>query len=61
MPSCERGLGSVPQGTEQISSPDNSVLALGRVLVYGDNDLSTAYYRAKQIQLVPLTIRQPSQ
>jgi hypothetical protein len=35
----------------QIASPNNSVLVLGRVLVYGDGDLSTAYDLAKQIQL----------
>jgi hypothetical protein len=45
--------GSVPQGMKQISSPDNSVLVIGRVLVYGDSDLSTAYNLAKQIQLTP--------
>jgi hypothetical protein len=46
--------GSVPQGMRQISSPNNSVLVLGRVLVYRDSDLSTAYNFAKQIQLMPL-------
>jgi len=35
--------GTVPQGMKQISSPNNSVLVLGRVLVYSDSDLSTAY------------------
>src|SRR5512137_708738 len=35
--------GQVPQGVKQISSPNNSVLLLGRVLVYSDSDLSTAY------------------
>ncbi len=43
--------GSVPQGMQQISSPSNSVLVIGRVLVYGDSDLSTAYNLAKQIRL----------
>lgn len=43
--------GSVPQGMRQISSPSNSVLVIGRVLVYRDSDLSTAYNLAKQIQL----------
>lgn len=53
--------GQVPSGMKQISSPDNSVLVIGRVLVYGDSNLSTAYNLAKQIQVVPLTIQQPSQ
>jgi hypothetical protein len=45
--------GAVPQGMTQISSPDNSVLVIGRVLVYSDSDLLTAYGLAKQIQLSP--------
>ena len=53
--------GTVPQGMKQISSPNNSVLVIGRVLVYSDSDLSTAHNLAKQIQFVPLTIRHPSQ
>lgn len=53
--------GQVPSGMKQISSPDNSVLVIGRVLVYGDSNLSTAYNLAKQIQVVPLSIQQPSQ
>ena len=47
--------GQVPSGMTQISSPDNSVLVLGRVLVYSDSDLSTAYDLAEQIQLTPLS------
>ena len=47
--------GGVPQGASQISSPKNSVLVIGRVLVDSDKDLSTAYGLAKQIQLSPLT------
>jgi len=39
----------------QIAYPNNSVLVLGRVLVYSDSDLATAYGLAKQIQLKPLT------
>jgi hypothetical protein len=39
----------------EISSPNNSVLVLGRVLVYSDNDVSTAFGLAKQIQLAPLS------
>ena len=53
--------GVVPEGVTKIVSPSNSVLLIGRVLVEGDGDLSTAYNLAKQIQVVPLTIRQPSQ
>ena len=47
--------GSVPQGMQQISSPNNSVLVIGRVLVESDSDLPTAYGLAKQIQLMPLS------
>ena len=53
--------GTVPRGMAQISSPNNSVLVAGRVFVASDSDLPTAYALSKQIQLVPLTIRQPSQ
>ena len=53
--------GAVPQGMAQISSPNNSVLVIGRVFVASDSDLPTAYNLAKQIQVVPLTVRQPSQ
>ena len=45
--------GQVPSGMKQISSPNNSVLVIGRVLVYSDSDLSTAYNLAKQIRLTP--------
>jgi hypothetical protein len=38
----------------QISSPNNSVLVFGRILIYNDNDLPTAYGLAKQIHLLPL-------
>jgi hypothetical protein len=47
--------GHVPNGMTQISSPDNSVLVLGRILVYSDSDLPTASGLAKQIQLAPLS------
>jgi hypothetical protein len=46
--------GTVPSGMPQISSPNNSVLVIGRVLVYSDSDIPTAYGLAKQIQLMPL-------
>lgn len=45
--------GQVPSGTNQIFSPNNSVLIIGRILVYSDSDLPTAYNLAKQIQLAP--------
>ncbi|MGA2093847.1 MAG: DUF1254 domain-containing protein [Sedimentisphaerales bacterium] len=47
--------GQVPDEMTQISSPDNSVLVLGRILVYSDSDVSTAYELAEQIQLTPLS------
>ena len=43
--------GSVPPGMKRISSPDNRVLIIGRVLVENDNDLTTAYNLSKQIRL----------
>jgi len=53
--------GQVPGNMMQISSPNNSVLVIGRVLVYSDSDLSTAYDLSKQIQLTSLNSWQPSQ
>lgn len=53
--------GQVPSSMTQIISPDNSVLVVGRVLVYNDSDLSTAYDLSKQIQLTPLNDWQPGQ
>ena len=47
--------GTTPQGMTQISSPNNSVLVIGRVLVYSDSDLPTAYNLVKQIRLKPLS------
>jgi hypothetical protein len=43
--------GAVPQGMLQISSPNNSVFVIGRVLVESDSDLSTAYGLTKEIQM----------
>ncbi len=51
--------GQVPGGLTQISSPNNSVLVLGRVLVYNDSDLPTAYDLSRQIRLTPLSGWQP--
>jgi hypothetical protein len=53
--------GQVPSGMKQISSPNRSVLLLGRVLVESDSDLSTAYGLSKQVQLTPLNHWQPGQ
>ncbi len=46
--------GTVPSGMKQISSPNRSVLLIGRVLVESDSDLSTAYGLSKQVRLKPL-------
>jgi len=51
--------GRVPDHMTQISSPNNSVLVLGRTLVENDSDLSTAYDLARQIQLKPVSGWQP--
>jgi hypothetical protein len=53
--------GAVPGGMAQIPSPNDSVLVIGRVFVASNSDLPTAFALTKQIQVVPLTIRQPSQ
>jgi len=53
--------GTVPQGMKQISSPNNSVLILGRVLVENDSDVSTAYDLSNQIQLTSLSSWQSGQ
>ena len=47
--------GSVPQGMTRISSPNNSVLVLGRTLVESEADVSAAYALSKQIRLSPLS------
>jgi hypothetical protein len=56
-----RWSGVVPEGMTHISSPDNSLLVVGRVLVYNDSDLSTAYELSKQIRLTPLSGWTPGQ
>jgi len=53
--------GQAPGDMKQISSPNNSVLVAGRVLVKSDSDLATAYGLSKQIQLTPLSHWQPGQ
>ena len=47
--------GTVPKSMKQISSPNNSVLVIGRVFVASDSDQPTAYALAQQIQLAPLS------
>jgi len=47
--------GNLPAGMTQLALSDNSVLVIGRVLVYNDSDLTTAYSLSRQIQLTPLT------
>jgi hypothetical protein len=47
--------GTVSPAMTLISSPNNSVLVIGRVFVDGAKDLPTAYGLAKQIQLTPLS------
>jgi hypothetical protein len=47
--------GEVPGGMPQISSPNNSVLVIGRVFVENDSDLSPAYDLSKQIQVTSLS------
>jgi hypothetical protein len=51
--------GQAPGGLKQIVSPNNSVLVFGRVLVFRDSDVATAYDLAKQIQLTPLSEWRP--
>ena len=53
--------GQAPGGMKQISSPNNSVLLIGRVLVENDSDVETAYDLSKQIQLTPLSQWKPGQ
>lgn len=45
--------GIVPKGMKQISSPNNSVLIVGRTLVINDSDLPIAFELSKQIQITP--------
>ena len=51
--------GTAPVGVKQIVAPDNTVVLIGRTLVYSDSDLATAYGLAKQIQVTPLSHWQP--
>ena len=53
--------GRLPNSMQDVSSPSNSLLVIGRVFVENDGDLSTAYDLAKQIQLTPLSRWQAGQ
>ena len=53
-----RWKGTVPKGMTRIVSPNDSVLVIGRTLVETDTDVQAAYALAKQIQIVPFSIRQ---
>jgi hypothetical protein len=53
--------GTLPAGATQISSPNNSVIVIGRVLVESDSDVSAAYDLSKQIRLTPLSQWKPGQ
>ncbi len=43
-----------PKGMKEITSPNNSVLVVGRVLVESDSDLPAAHQLTEQIRLTPL-------
>ena len=47
--------GSSPQGMKGISSPNRSILVVGRVLVEDDSAVVAAYDLAKQVRLNPLS------
>ena len=53
--------GQVPNGVTQITASNNSVLVIGRVLMYSDSDLSTAYDLSKQMQLTSVSNWHPGQ
>ena len=52
--------GTVPNGVTQITSPDNKVLLIGRVLVQNASEVSIAYNLSTQIHLTPLSQWQPA-
>jgi hypothetical protein len=53
--------GQVPSGMQRVSSPNNSVLVIGRVLVYSASDISAAHVLTEQIRLAPLAVGQSGQ
>jgi len=52
--------GTVPSGVTQITSPDNKVGLIGRVLVQNASEVSVAYNLSTQIHLTPLSQWQPA-
>lgn len=44
--------GTLSEGFSKISSPNNSVFVIGRVLVYNEKDIPSAHELAKQIRLL---------
>ncbi len=52
--------GTVPNGVTQITSPDNKVLLIGRVLVQNASEVSVAYNLSTQMHLTPLSQWQPA-
>lgn len=46
--------GSVPSGMTQISTPNRSVLVIGRVFVADESDQPVAYAHAQEIRVAPL-------
>ena len=53
--------GAMPEEMPRVSSPNHSVLVIGRVLVESDSDLPAAYALASQLELAPLTGRRTRQ
>ncbi len=53
--------GTVPNGVTQITSPDNKVLLIGRVLVQNASEVSVEYNLSIQIKLTPLSQWQPEE
>lgn len=49
--------GPIPQGMKQISSPGNSVLAVGRAQVDSDGDIEAVYALTKQVQVTPFSAK----
>lgn len=47
--------GQTPGGMGEISSPNKSVLVVGRVLVHSESDLSEAHRLTEQIRVTPLS------
>jgi hypothetical protein len=53
--------GVLPPGVMQVSSPNNTMLLIGRLLVESDSDLATAFGLEKQIQWIPLSHWKPGE